>query len=76
MLYFLVLEANIESYSKHSKGALASYNLLLKALGSLCFCISKVFLKKFEIFLFFLLKINIFLVFLDHFDALISKIIF
>jgi hypothetical protein len=36
MLYFLVLEANIESYSKHSKGALASYNLLLKALASFC----------------------------------------
>jgi len=34
-------------------------------------------LKKFENFLFFaLLQINIFLVFLDHFDALISKIIF
>ena len=32
------------------------------------------FLKKFEIFLFFL--INIFLVFLDHFDALMLKIIF
>ena len=57
MLYFLVLEANIESYSKHSKGALASYNLLLKALGSLCFCISKIYLKKFEFFFtFFYLK--------------------
>jgi len=32
------------------------------------------FLKKFEIFLFFL--INIFLVFLDYFDALMLKIIF
>jgi len=35
-----------------------------------------VFLKKFEIFLFFLFKINNFLVFLDHFDTLILKIIF
>jgi len=33
--------------------------------------------EKFDNFLFFyLLQINIFLVFLDHFDALISKIIF
>jgi hypothetical protein len=36
-----------------------------------------VLLKKFKIFYFFsLLQINMFLVFLDHFDALISKIIF
>jgi len=42
----------------------------------ICFCVSKAILKNFEIFLFFLLQINIFLVFLDHFDALISKIIF
>jgi len=27
MLYFLVLEANLESCSNHSKGALASFNL-------------------------------------------------
>jgi hypothetical protein len=36
------------------------------------------FLKKIEIFLFFLfslLQINIFFVFLDYFDALMSKII-
>ena len=63
MLYFLVLEANIESYSNHSKGALASYNILLKALRPLCFCISKVFLKKFEIFLFFYLKLIFFSIF-------------
>jgi hypothetical protein len=42
--------------------------------GSVCFCILKALLKKFEIFLFFsLFQINIFL---DHFDALILKIIF
>jgi hypothetical protein len=42
-----------------------------------CFCVSKTFLKKFKIFLFFsLLQINIFLIFLDYFNALISKIIF
>jgi hypothetical protein len=36
-----------------------------------------VLLKKFKIFYFFsLLQINMFLVFLDHFDAMISKIIF
>jgi hypothetical protein len=40
-----------------------------------CFCVSKAFLKKIEFF-FSLLQINIFLVFLDHFDALISKMIF
>ena len=43
----------------------------------ICFYISKAFLKKFEIFLFFsLLQINIFLVFSNHFDVLMSKIIF
>jgi hypothetical protein len=42
-----------------------------------CFYVLKVFLKKIKNFLFFsLLQINICLVFLDHFDALISKIIF
>jgi hypothetical protein len=42
-----------------------------------CFCVSKAFLKKFEIFLFFsLLKINIFLMFLDYFDVIISETIF
>jgi uncharacterized RDD family membrane protein YckC len=46
-----------------------SYNLI-------CFCILKMFLKKIEIFLFFLLQINIFLIFSDHFDVLVSKIIF
>jgi hypothetical protein len=35
------------------------------------------FLKKIKLNLFFtLFQINIFLVFLDHFDALLSKIIF
>jgi hypothetical protein len=34
------------------------------------------FLKKIENFLFFLFQINNFLVFLDHFDALISEMIF
>ena len=41
-----------------------------------CFCISKVFLKKINFFLFFLLQINMFLVFSDIFDMLLSKIIF
>jgi len=47
-------------------------------LGPVCFCVSKVFLKKFANFLFFnLLQINIFFfVCLNHFDALVSKIIF
>jgi hypothetical protein len=45
-------------------------------LGSVCFCVSKAFLKKIKKILFFyLIQINIFLVFLDHFDALMSKII-
>jgi hypothetical protein len=39
-----------------------------------CFCVSKAFLKKIDFFS--LLQINMFLVFLDHFDALISKMIF
>jgi hypothetical protein len=44
---------------------------------SICFCISKIFLKKNELFLFSsLLQINNFLMFSDHFDTLISKIIF
>jgi hypothetical protein len=44
---------------------------------TVCFCVLKLFLKKFKFFLFFsLLQINMFLIFLDHFDALISKIIF
>jgi hypothetical protein len=39
--------------------------------------VSKAFLKNLNFILFFsLLQINIFLVFLDHFNALISKIIF
>jgi hypothetical protein len=42
-----------------------------------CFCVSIVLSKKFEIFLFFsLLQINIFLVFSDHFDTPMSKMIF
>jgi len=41
------------------------------------FYVLKIFLKKLEIFLCFsLLQINIFLMFLNHFDALMSKIIF
>jgi hypothetical protein len=41
------------------------------------FAFQKCFLKKLKLFLFFyLLQINIFFVFLDHFDVLISKIIF
>jgi hypothetical protein len=46
-------------------------------LGPVCFCVSKVFLKKFANFLFFnLLQINFFFfVFLNHFDVLVSKII-
>jgi len=38
------------------------------------FCILKAFLKKFDFF--FLLQINIVLVFSNHFDVLMSKIIF
>jgi len=45
-------------------------------LNPICFYILEVFLKKIKKILFFLLQINIFLVFLDHFDALILKIIF
>ena len=41
-----------------------------------CFCILKIFSKKFNFFYFFLLQINIFLVFLDHFDVLMPIIIF
>jgi hypothetical protein len=42
-----------------------------------CFSVSKAFLKKIKFFIFFsLLQINIFLVFSDHFDMLVSKIIF
>jgi len=41
------------------------------------FAFQKRFLKKFDnVLIFSLLQINIFLVFLDHFDMLISKIIF
>jgi hypothetical protein len=50
--------------------------LVLLDLGPICFCVSKVLLKKFKIFLFFsLLQINIFLVLSNHFDVLMSKII-
>jgi hypothetical protein len=45
-------------------------------LDSVCFCVLKVFLKKFKFYFIFFIQINIFLVFLDYFDALISKIIF
>ena len=40
------------------------------------FYVSKALLKNLIFFIFLFLQINIFLVFLDHFDALISKIIF
>jgi len=50
--------------------------LVLLDLGPICFCVSKVLLKKFKNFLFFsLLQINIFLVLSNHFDVLMSKII-
>jgi len=49
--------------------------MVLKDYGPICFCILKVLLKKMIIF-FSLLQINPFLVFLDHFDVLISKMIF
>jgi hypothetical protein len=43
---------------------------------SICFCVSKTFLKKFNFFLiFFLLQINIFLMFSNHFNIIILKII-
>jgi hypothetical protein len=46
-------------------------------LDHVCFCILKVFLKIFKFyFILSLLQINIFLMFSDHFNALISKIIF
>jgi hypothetical protein len=49
----------------------------LMTCGHFVFAFLKCFLKKFEIFLFFyLLQINIFLVFLNHFNILMSKIIF
>jgi hypothetical protein len=41
---------------------------------SVLHCVSKAFLKKFEIF--FLLQINMFLMFSNHFDVLTSKMIF
>jgi len=42
-----------------------------------CFCVSKAILKKFEFyFIFFFALINILLVFSDHFDVLMSKIMF
>jgi hypothetical protein len=40
------------------------------------FCILKVFFFKINFYLFFLLEINIYLVFSNHFDTLVSKIIF
>ena len=42
----------------------------------ICFCVLKEFFKKVEFFLFFNLKSIFFLVFLDHFNALILKLIF
>jgi len=50
----------------------------MKSIGPVCFCVSKALLKIFEIFLFFsLLQINIFFfMFSDHFDVLMSKMIF
>jgi len=45
--------------------------------GPVCFCVLKALLKKFEFyFIFFFALINILLVFSDHFDVLMSKIIF
>ena len=41
----------------------------------LCFCVVKLFLKKFKFF-FLYFKLIFFLVFFDHFDALMLKIIF
>jgi hypothetical protein len=48
-------------------------SVLRENLWLVYFYVLEIFLKKFE---FFLLQINMVLVFLDHFDALISKIIF
>jgi len=45
--------------------------------GFVYFYVLEIFLKKIEFYLFFsLLQVNILLLFLDHFDALILKIIF
>jgi hypothetical protein len=48
------------------------FQLCLERGKPVCFCVLKAFLKKFKIFF----HIKIFLVFLNHFDALISKLIF
>jgi hypothetical protein len=53
----------------------ALYPMMYLTLGHVCFCVLKVFLKKFKFF-FSLLQINIFLVFSYHFNDLMSKIIF
>ena len=51
--------------------------MLLNMPGPVCFCVLKALLKKFEFyFIFFFALINILLVFSDHFDVLMSKIIF
>jgi len=52
------------------------YLIKIRNLNSVYFCVLKVFLKVFKIFLFFSLIQNNFLVFLDHSNVLISKIIF
>jgi hypothetical protein len=59
----------------------AQYNYLIVLerqqiwLHPVYFCVSKIFLKNFKIFLFFFCFKLIFLIFLDHFDVLILKII-
>jgi len=53
------------------------WGLLDENLSNVCFWVSKVLLEKFKILNFFLCsKIIYFLVFLDHFNMLMSKIIF
>jgi hypothetical protein len=48
----------------------------LRFLTLIVFYVSKAFLKTIKFFYFFYFKLIFFLVFSDHFDALISKIIF
>jgi hypothetical protein len=60
---------------KQAMNTKALYPMMYLTLGHVCFCVLKVFLKKFKFF-FSLLQINIFLVFSYHFNDLMSKIIF
>jgi hypothetical protein len=69
-----MLEKNISEWIGQSIDH-TNHVMVLKDYGPICFCILKVLLKKMIIF-FSLLQINPFLVFLDHFDVLISKMIF